>query len=85
MPVDKERKDDISHLFQGLRHAQGGQLAPIDEKIDRIIAKVRANVEHPFRVIKRQFSHFKTSYQGLAKNRAHLFTLFALGNLFQVR
>jgi IS5 family transposase len=38
-----------------------------------------------FRVIKRQFSHMKTRYRGLAKNRAHLFTLFALGNLFLVR
>ena len=47
--------------------------------------KVRAKVEHPFRVIKRQFGHVKTRYRGLAKNRAHLFTLFALGNLFLVR
>jgi IS5 family transposase len=27
----------------------------------------------------------KTRYRGLAKNRAQLFTLFALGNLFLVR
>ena len=45
----------------------------------------RAKVEHPFRVIKRQFGHVKTRYRGLAKNRAQLFTLFALGNLFLVR
>ena len=65
--------------------SKGGQLDPIDEEINRIIAKVRAKVEHPFRVIKRQFGHMKTRYRGLAKNRAHLFTLFALGNLFLVR
>ena len=46
---------------------------------------VRAKVEHPFRVIKRQFGHVKTRYRGLAKNRAQIFTLFALGNLFLVR
>lgn len=46
---------------------------------------VRAKVEHPFRVIKRQLGHVKTRYRGLAKNSAHLFTLFALGNLFLVR
>lgn len=46
---------------------------------------VRAKVEHPFRVIKRQFGHVKTRYWGLARNRAQLFTLFALGNLFLVR
>ena len=45
----------------------------------------REKVEHPFRVIKRQFGYIKTRYRGLAKNRAQLFTLFALGNLFLVR
>jgi transposase, IS5 family len=46
---------------------------------------VRARVEHPFRIIKHQFGHVKTRYRGLAKNRAHLVTLFALSNLFLVR
>jgi IS5 family transposase len=64
---------------------KGGRLDPIEEDINRLIAKVRARVEHPFRVIKRQFGHVKTRYRGLAKNRAQLFTLFALGNLFLVR
>ena len=52
---------------------------------NRIIAKVRARVEHPFRVGKRQFDYLKTRYRGLAENRAQLFTLFALGNLSIVR
>ena len=64
---------------------KGGALHPIDEDINRIIAKVRARVEHPFRVLKRQFGYLKTRYRGLTKNRAQLFTLFALGNLFLVR
>ena len=64
---------------------KGGKLHPIEETTNRIIAKVRAKVEHPFRVIKCQFGHVKTRYRGLAKNRAQLFTLFALGNLFLVR
>lgn len=64
---------------------KGGALHPVDEDINRIIAMVRARVEHPFRVIKRQFGYLKTRYRGLAKNRAQLFTLFALGNLFLVR
>ena len=46
---------------------------------------VRARVEHPFRVIKRQFGQVKTRYRRLARNRAQLFTLFALGNLFLMR
>jgi IS5 family transposase len=64
---------------------KGGKLDEIDEATNRIIAMVRAKVEHPFRVLKRQFGHVKTRYRGLAKNRAQLFTLFALGNLFLVR
>jgi IS5 family transposase len=68
-----------------MRKAQkGSDLHPIDARINRIIAMVRARVEHPFRVIKRQFGHVNTRYRGLAKNRAQLFTLFALGNLFLV-
>ncbi len=31
---------------------------------------VPAKVEHPFRVLKRQFGYIKTRYWGLAKNRA---------------
>jgi len=64
---------------------KGSRLHPVDEQINRLIARVRAKVEHPFRVIKRQFGYTRTRYRGLAKNRAQLFTLFALGNLFQVR
>jgi transposase, IS5 family len=36
-------------------------------------------------LIKRQVEYIKTRYRGLAKNRAQLFTLFALGNVFLVR
>jgi len=43
---------------------KGGKLHPIDAQINRIIAMVRAKVEHPFRVIKRQFGHVKTRYRG---------------------
>jgi len=64
---------------------KGGALHPINEDINRTIAMVRARVEHPFRMLKRQFGYLKTRYRGLAKNRAQLFTLFALGNLFLVR
>jgi len=64
---------------------KGGELHPDDAYINRLIARVRARVEHPFRVLKRQFGYIKTRYRGLAKNRAQLFSLFALGNLYLVR
>ncbi len=63
---------------------KGSPPHPLDERINRLIAMVRAKVEHPFRVMKRQFGHLKTRYLGLAKGRAQLFTLFAFGNLFMV-
>ena len=48
-------------------------------------ASVRAKVEHPFRVIKRQFGLVKVRFKGLAKNTAHVVTLFALSNLWMAR
>ena len=55
------------------------------EKIEKAKASVRAKVEHPFRVIKRQFGFTKVRYRGLAKNTAQLVTLFALSNLWMAR
>ncbi len=48
-------------------------------------ASVRAKVEHPFRVLKRQFGFTKVRYRGLVKNTAQIVTLFALGNLWMAR
>lgn len=53
--------------------------------IETLKASMRAKVEHPFRVIKRQFGHVKVRYRGLAKNTAQLLTLFALSNLWMTR
>ncbi len=53
--------------------------------IETLKASMRAKVEHPFRVIKRQFGHVKVRYRGLAKNTAQLMTLFALSNLWMAR
>jgi IS5 family transposase len=55
------------------------------EKIEKAKASVRAKVEHPFRVIKRQFGLTKVRFRGLAKNTAHVITLFALSNLWMAR
>jgi len=55
------------------------------DKIEQLKASIRAKVEHPFRVFKRQFGHAKVRYRGLAKNTAQLFTLFMLSNLWMVR
>ena len=57
----------------------------IVEEMERVKARIRAKVEHPFRVIKRQFGHVKVRYRGLVKNTAQLHTLFALSNLWMAR
>jgi len=59
-------------------------LCAITDRIEKRKASIRAKVEHPFRVIKRQFSYTKVRYRGLAKNTAHLFTLFMPSNLWMV-
>ena len=48
-------------------------------------AHLRAKVEHPFRVIKRQFGFRKTRYRGIRKNDHKLKMLFALANLYKIR
>ena len=55
------------------------------ERIEKAKASVRAKVEHPFRVVKRQFGWMKVRFRGLAKNTAHALTLFALANLWLAR
>jgi IS5 family transposase len=55
------------------------------ELLERRKASIRARVEHPFRVIKRQFGLLKVRFRGLTKNTAHVITLFALSNLWMAR
>jgi IS5 family transposase len=55
------------------------------ERWEHYKASVRAKVEHPFRVIKRQFGYVKVRYRGLAKNTAQVLMLFALSNLWMSR
>jgi transposase, IS5 family len=55
------------------------------DEAEKLKAGVRAKVEHPFRVIKRQFGYLKVRYRGLKKNTHQLEVLFALSNLWMVR
>jgi len=63
----------------------GGTMGEMMDKAEKLKAGVRAKVEHPFRVIKRQFGFVKVRYKGLAKNAAQIATLFALSNLWMAR
>ena len=72
------RPSDIAKLPEGRAKAQL-------QKREHHKASVRAKVEHPFRVIKRQFGLMKVRFRGLQKNTSHLLTLFALSNLWMAR
>ena len=72
------RPSDIAKLPEGKKKER------LQHK-ERAKASIRAKVEHPFRVIKRQFGLMKVRFRGLQKNTAHLLTLFALSNLWMAR
>lgn len=93
--VDKRAKVQAQHpdvnwhiaMMPGKRRVlnKAAPLGAILEKLEQTKARIRAKVEHPFRVIKRQFGYTQVRYRGLAKNTANLMTLFALSNLWMVR
>ena len=72
------RPSDIAKMPEGRARA-------LVQKNEHRKASVRAKVEHPFRVIKRQFGLVKVRFRGLQKNTAHVVTLFALSNLWMAR
>ena len=55
------------------------------ETVEMMKARIRAKVEHPFRVLERQFGFTKVRYRGLRKNTAQNVTLFAQSNLWVAR
>jgi IS5 family transposase len=71
----------------GLRRKLNPFIEPdaLVEQAEKMKASIRAKVEHPFRVLKRQFGYTKVRYRGLAKNTAQIVTLFALSNLWMAR
>lgn len=65
---------------------KAGETMPLwQQQLNAAIASIRSKVEHPFRVVKRQFGYTKVRYRGLAKNHSQIVTLFALSNLYQAR
>ena len=55
------------------------------QKAERAKAQIRFRVEHAFQTVKCFFGYNKVRFKGLAKNTAHVVTLFALANLHRVR
>jgi IS5 family transposase len=57
----------------------------VEDLIETAKAHIRAKVEHPFRVMKRQFGFQKTRLRGMLKNSCKVNVLAALANLFMAR
>lgn len=89
-----EKRPDVTSQVRWHVAIRPGQRKALDKNnaadalldaAEKLKAGVRAKVEHPFRVIKRQFGYVKVRYRGLKKNTQQLITLFALSNLWMVR
>jgi len=72
-------------MLTPFKRKAGEDLSSEQRAFNRLLASVRAKVEHPFRVLKRQFGFVKVRYRGMEKNAGQIRTLFALSNLFQAR
>ena len=79
-----QREDGLTILVP-TKKPKGSELSEQQKKSNRVLSAIRAVVEHPFRVIKRQFGFTKVRYRGLKKNTGQIVTLFALSNLWMAR
>ena len=83
-----ERRPDVAddpHLSKvefriAARKSKLAAMAQPDRAAESRKASVRAKVEHPFLIVKRDFGFTKTRYRGMAKNLNHLNVLFASAN-----
>ncbi|MGH9068997.1 MAG: IS5 family transposase [Acidimicrobiales bacterium] len=71
--------------FTNRRYRHRGVVDEVEKARNRTKSKVRAKVEHCFRVIKRVFGFTKVRYRGLDKNANRLCVTCALANLFVAR
>ena len=73
---------------QDFTHHRGSRASALsDEEVakNRTKSRVRAHVEHPFRILKCVFGFRKVCYRGIAKNLNRLQVSFALVNLYTKR
>ena len=82
----KQRAAEVGRPVGGEAKAKLGRpLTTAQRRRNRRFGKIRAKVEHVFRVMKCQFGYRRARYRGIAKNGAQVFALLALANLYLVR
>lgn len=74
---DKRKPKHTKHKKKNLSTSQ--------KKRNQRLSKIRAKVEHCFRIVKCQFGYTKVKYKGLEKNRVQIMSLLALANLYNNR
>lgn len=84
---DRPRGEDEvgPRWFVPFKRRKGCDTTPEQKRLNRLLAGLRSAVEHPFRVVKRQFGYRMVRYRGLFKNEQNLFSHFALANLYLAR
>ena len=84
--LEAQRQPEEPVWGMPFKRKRGEELPAEHAVLNRMLASLRgAKVEHPFRIVKRQFGYTKTRYRGLFKNAQQLYLLFALANLYLVR
>lgn len=81
----RKREWHIAEKRGRVKAMEEGPLKEATKELETLKARYRARVEHPFRVVKRQFGFQKVRFKGLLKNTAQVLTLFALSNLWMAR
>lgn len=84
---DDKRQARAGEIYYGIsdKGRRAHPLSNAQKKKNRKHSRLRAKVEHPFRVIKHLWGHYKLRYKGLAKNKSQFTTLCALSNLYLCR
>jgi IS5 family transposase len=85
VPRKRGRSWFIAEKRNKVKPITDAELRDLVDRIEHKKASVRARVEHPFRIMKRQFGYLKVRYRGLRKNGAQVLTLFALANRWMAR
>lgn len=79
------RKWHIAAKRGSIKKIAKGELKDAAKHVEYLKDAVRSKVEHPLRVIRRQFGYRKVHFKGLARNTARILTLFALSNRWVMR
>ena len=84
IPQRLEHQDRDVHWYVALRPGVRHTLDPHSPaaRVERAKSSLRAQVEHPFRNVKRHFGYDKVRYRGQHKNRQQLALLLGFHNLF---